>query len=60
MTAAMAVIGDEDPLVGLGGVAELRGEVEHAEAVLVRRSRNAGATWLQIAAAIGSDQAGRA
>lgn len=53
MTAAMATMGDENPLVGLGGVAKLRGEVERAEAVLVRRSRNAGATWVQIAAALG-------
>lgn len=53
MTAAMATMSDGNPLVGLGGVAELRGEVERAEAVLVRRSRNAGATWVQIAAALG-------
>lgn len=53
MTAAMATMGDGNPLVGLSGVAELRGEVERAEAVLVRRSRNAGATWVQIAAALG-------
>ncbi|KXC06525.1 hypothetical protein [Microbacterium hominis] len=53
MTAAMATMGDENPLVGLGGLTQLRGEVERAEAVLVRRSRNAGATWVQIAAALG-------
>lgn len=53
ITAALAVMGNDDPLVGLAGVAELRGAVELAEAVLVRRSRNAGANWVQIAAALG-------
>lgn len=53
MAAAAVVLGDEDPVVALRGVAQLRGEVERAEAVLVRRARNAGATWVQIAAALG-------
>lgn len=53
MTAAIAVMSDDDPLVALGGLADLRGEVERAEAVLVRRCRKDGATWVQIAAALG-------
>lgn len=53
MAAAVSTLGDEDPLEGLRAVTQLRGEVERAEATLVRRSRNAGATWAQIAAALG-------
>ena len=53
ITAAIATMGEEDPLVGLGGVAELCAEVERVETILVRRSRIAGATWVQIAAALG-------
>ena len=44
---------DDDPLVGLGAVAKVRKEMERAEAVLVRRARNRGATWPQIAAVLG-------
>lgn len=53
MEAAVALLGSEDPMIGLSAVTRLRGELERAEAVLVRRSRNAGATWGQIAAALG-------
>jgi hypothetical protein len=41
---------DYEPLVGLGAVAQLRAEMERIEAVLVRRARNTGGTWPQIAA----------
>lgn len=44
---------DEDPLVGLGAVVQVRKEMERVEAVLVRRARNQGATWVDIAAALG-------
>lgn len=44
---------DADPLAGLTAVARLRAETERTEAVLVRRARNNGATWPQIAAALG-------
>ncbi|NIJ12146.1 DNA-binding XRE family transcriptional regulator [Saccharomonospora amisosensis] len=44
---------DRNPLVGLGAVARVRTEMERAEAALVRRARNAGATWEDIAAALG-------
>lgn len=53
MAATVARLSDGDPLVGLTAVTQLRGEVERAEAVLVRRSRNAGATWVQIASVLG-------
>lgn len=49
---ARATVGD-DPLVGLDAVAQVRKEMERMEAVLVRRARNGGATWVQIAAALG-------
>ncbi|WP_431781598.1 helix-turn-helix domain-containing protein [Streptomyces chumphonensis] len=44
---------DSDPLAGLAAVAWLRAETERVEATLVRRARNSGATWPQIAAALG-------
>lgn len=42
-----------DPLQGLDAVVRLRGEAERAEAVLVRRARNEGATWARIAESLG-------
>lgn len=53
LTSLAAATADEDPLAGLGSVARLRAETERIEAVLVRRARNDGATWPQIAAALG-------
>ncbi|MEE1727220.1 helix-turn-helix domain-containing protein [Streptomyces albidoflavus] len=53
LTSLAASTADEDPLAGLGSVARLRAETERTEAVLVRRARNNGATWPQIAAALG-------
>lgn len=53
LTRLAASTADEDPLAGLGSVARLRAETERIEAVLVRRARNNGATWPQIAAALG-------
>ncbi|KLI99220.1 helix-turn-helix domain-containing protein [Streptomyces albidoflavus] len=53
LTGLAASTADEDPLAGLGSVARLRAETERVEAVLVRRARNNGATWPQIAAALG-------
>ncbi|NED99309.1 helix-turn-helix domain-containing protein [Phytoactinopolyspora halotolerans] len=44
---------DEDPLVGLAAVARIGAEMERAEAVLVRRARNKGATWSEIADVLG-------
>ncbi|MFD6039870.1 helix-turn-helix domain-containing protein [Streptomyces koyangensis] len=53
LTSLAASTADKDPLAGLGSVARLRAETERIEAVLVRRARNNGATWPQIAAALG-------
>jgi DNA invertase Pin-like site-specific DNA recombinase len=53
LTGLVVVTADKDPLVGLGAVAQIRAEMERAEAVLVRRARNDGATWVEIAAALG-------
>lgn len=44
---------DEDPLTALAAMAQLRGEAERLEAVLVRRARNRGVTWADIAAVLG-------
>ncbi|MGH8774338.1 MAG: hypothetical protein ACRDWI_03930 [Jiangellaceae bacterium] len=43
----------ERPLTGLDAVAQIRREMERTEAVLVRRARNDGATWAEIAAILG-------
>ena len=53
LTALAAETADDDPLVGLRAAARMRREMERAEAVLVRRARNGGATWPEIAAALG-------
>ena len=45
--------GDDDPRAGLSAAAGLRRELERLEAVQVRRARNAGLTWEQIATALG-------
>ncbi|RZF04647.1 helix-turn-helix domain-containing protein [Streptomyces sp. SCA2-2] len=53
LTSLAASTADKDPLAGLGSVARLRAETERIEAVLVRHARDNGATWPQIAAALG-------
>ena len=53
LTALARATADEDPLVGLDAVVQVRQEMERVEAVLVRRARNQGATWVEIAAALG-------
>lgn len=53
LTALAAAIGDEDPRVSLRAAAELRREVERVQAQLIRRARNAGLSWTQIAAELG-------
>jgi hypothetical protein len=52
-TALAAATADPDPLQGLEAAAAVRAEVERREAVLVRRARNDGASWTQIAAVLG-------
>lgn len=42
-----------DPLSGLQAMVSARKELERLEAVHVRRARNNGATWAEIAASLG-------
>ncbi len=44
---------EPDPLRGLQAVAKMRSEAERLESVLVRRARNNGASWAQIATVLG-------
>ncbi|GAA2426382.1 sigma factor-like helix-turn-helix DNA-binding protein [Actinomadura vinacea] len=53
LTDLVVATADKDPVVGLDAVARIRAEMERTEAVLVRRARNAGATWVDIAAVLG-------
>lgn len=53
LTALARATASEDPLVGLDAVVQVRREMERVEAVLVRRARNQGATWAEIAAVLG-------
>jgi DNA invertase Pin-like site-specific DNA recombinase len=53
MSALVAQSGDEDPLRALAAVAELQREVSRTEAIVVRRARNGGASWEQIARVLG-------
>ncbi|MFP5284071.1 MAG: hypothetical protein ACLGIF_11550 [Actinomycetes bacterium] len=53
MSALVARAGDDDPLAALAAVAELRREVSRAESGVVRRARVAGASWAEIARALG-------
>jgi DNA invertase Pin-like site-specific DNA recombinase len=42
----------DDPLAALEAIGRLRKELEQREAVLVRKARNAGTTWAEIASAL--------
>lgn len=53
ITGLAAATGDDDPQVSLRAAAELRREVERIQAQLVRKARNDGLSWTQIAAALG-------
>lgn len=53
MTALVLATEDEDPLAGLDAAVRLRKEMERVEAVLVRRARNQGSTWVEIAGVLG-------
>lgn len=53
LTALARATGSNDSLAGLAASAQLRRENERIEAVLVRRARNEGATWAQIAETLG-------
>lgn len=53
MSALVAQAEDDDPLRALAATAELHRQVSRKEAVAVRRARARGASWAQIAAALG-------
>ena len=53
LTTLARATASEDPLVGLDATVQVRKEMERVEAVLVRRARNQGATWVDIAAVLG-------
>lgn len=53
MGALVAQAEDDDPLRALAATAELHRQVSRAEAVAVRRARARGASWAQIATALG-------
>ncbi|MFD6951476.1 hypothetical protein A6A08_12345 [Nocardiopsis sp. TSRI0078] len=53
LTALARATEADDPLVGLDAALQLRREMERVEAVLVRRARNQGSTWTEIAEVLG-------
>lgn len=53
LTALAQAAGDEDPRVALRAAAELRRASERMEAHLVRRARNQGLSWAEVAAQLG-------
>ena len=48
-----AEAGSNDPYTALRAIAKLRQELDRAEAVAVRRARNANSSWQLIALALG-------
>lgn len=53
MSVLVAQAEDDDPIRALAATAQLQREVARLEAVAVRRARARGASWAQIAAALG-------
>ncbi|GAB3813897.1 helix-turn-helix domain-containing protein [Kribbella italica] len=53
LASLVVATSDEDPVVALVATARLRQETERWEAVLVRRARNSGVTWTEIASVLG-------
>lgn len=53
LTALAHAAGDDDPRTALRAAAELRRATERAEAQIVRRARNQGMSWTEIAAQLG-------
>lgn len=53
LTELVLATADEDPLTALAATAQLRKEAERLEAVLVRRARNSGVYWTEIAEVLG-------
>jgi hypothetical protein len=52
LTTLARAAAEDDPLAALAATGQLRKELEQREAVLVRKARNAGITWAEIAAAL--------
>jgi hypothetical protein len=53
MRALVALAEDDDPLQALTAAAELHRQLARREVMAVRRARTRGASWAQIAAALG-------
>ncbi|RKS75317.1 hypothetical protein CLV35_1777 [Motilibacter peucedani] len=53
LVALAQAAGDDDPRAALRAAAELRRETERLEAQLVRRARNAGLSWAEVAGQLG-------
>lgn len=53
LTALARAAGDDDPYAALRAAAELRRGAERMEAQLVRRARNQGMSWAEVAAQLG-------
>jgi len=53
LTALAHAAGDDDPRAALRAAAELRRATERLEAQLVRRARNQGMSWAEVAAQLG-------
>lgn len=51
--ALVSALDDDDPLQALHAVAALHEEADRIAAVLVRRARNSGCTWAEVAGALG-------
>lgn len=53
LAALVRAAGDDDPRRALRAAAELRRGTERLEAELVRRARNQGLSWAEVAAQLG-------
>jgi len=53
LTALAQATGDDDPRAALRAAAELRRATERLEAQLVRRARNQGMSWAEVAEQLG-------
>jgi hypothetical protein len=53
LQSLVAALDDPDPLRALRAAAGLQADVNARTEILVRRARNAGCTWADVAAALG-------
>ena len=53
LQSLVAALDDADPLRALRAAAALHADVNRRTEILVRRARNAGCTWAEVAAALG-------